>query len=226
MNGISAADSFRLAYYAQYPDQTIRYNAVNQGFRLQTANRNPGPRESELRAFKVLHSLHGGSAADAERWRRCLTSMAEDASLNQWQRGLVLHALGDAYAHTRKGGEQYGPPTGHGRVGSKPDDPQDRPELFRRYLATLNTVLGGRATEGALNVFLDTVVGARDASYASRLTKAREFALRQGLETDFDPSNGYTVLDELNLDHREVDAFVKEIESRCGCAVQNGSTYR
>jgi len=226
MNGISASDSFRLAYYAQYPDQTIRYNAVNQGFRLQTANRNPGPRELELRAFKVLHSLHGGNAADAERWRRCLLAMSKDESLQDWQRGLVLHSLGDAFAHTRKQGDQYGPPTGHGRVGSKPDQPQARPGLFLGYLAALNAAFGGNASQDALTSFANVVAGDAGASYSDRMKNARSYSVSMGLSTEFDPSESYSVIEALDLDHHEVDQFVKAIEDRCGCAIKNGSAYR
>jgi len=71
---------------------------------------------------------------------------AQDNKWPAWQIGALLHAYGDAFAHTNTkdgNGEAYGYPTGHGRHGHWPDIIGNRPELYRQYCFALCRTLGG-----------------------------------------------------------------------------------
>jgi len=100
-----------------------------------------------------LHSLAGG---DAGKRRDCLQKLISDPRLPLFQRGVVIHAFGDAYAHSFRdtsGNEAlYEYPVGHGSVGTLtdlangtmglgPDMPSRRPKLFAEYVNALFNAL-------------------------------------------------------------------------------------
>jgi len=107
--------SHGIAYYAQYPDIDTSYEAIGRSLNIIDL----GWRKSIM---DDLHSLHGGNAQAIQRRRSRLSEgvtywyNSEDRQL--WQVGLMVHALGDSYAHTKgklnsPTEKAYGIPLGH-----------------------------------------------------------------------------------------------------------------
>lgn len=90
-----------------------------------------------------LHSLHGMDAEGVAYRQTVLARLASEAltSGDHLMAGLVLHALGDAFAHVRPDGSAYGPLVGHLFAGTAPDRIEDHENAFTRYMTTLHTVL-------------------------------------------------------------------------------------
>lgn len=90
-----------LSYYSQYPDTNNDYEAVCVSVKYLLV---PCKWEWRNDITGVLHSLHGGNrkAIDLRRKniRNALSSTLKDPK-NDWLSGLVIHAYGDSYAHTR-----------------------------------------------------------------------------------------------------------------------------
>lgn len=90
-----------LSYYSQYPDIDDDYEAVSVSVKYLFVPWKWGWRND---ITGVLHSLHGGNreAIDLRRKniRNALSNTLNDPK-NDWLSGLVIHAYGDSYAHTR-----------------------------------------------------------------------------------------------------------------------------
>jgi RHS repeat-associated protein len=255
-NHMSVDVAYQLAYYGQYPDQKQQLNAANIGFLLTFE---PGlirgqDRSLDIAIFEVLHSLHGGDAQDVQNWRKCLADMLHDGStLEPWQRGLLTHALGDAFAHTKDDGSAYGPPIGHA-PGSAPDIAQFRPGLFGQYIQTLNQALGGHASQGDLNNITSSLtaipagttalvqglpghgVGSQNAfatallstaGQALRLSNALSYdQARWGYDKSYAPGSYNTDSNMPDLTLPQVQSFIQQIQQHCGCQIKNGSNYK
>lgn len=130
---------YALTYYSQFPDLDSRFSAVWVG--LWTA---PLPCCWRWRGdiMAQLHSLHGGNNAEVQfrRWylaelvRRKVREGTEESLM---EAGLMIHALGDSYAHTKgefKGGAEtaFGSLVGHAFYWHEPDEIA-RPEVFPKY---------------------------------------------------------------------------------------------
>ncbi len=141
--GMSPQDAYEIAYYTQLPDQYGPWDAKNAAvaqLHMSTSN----PNYSWYRDIEqVLHSLHGGNPAAAQTRRACLSKLVADTSLPLWQRGMINHALGDAYAHTYPNGNAYSSPLGHALHGHWPDMISNRPGLFYLYTTNLFGALDG-----------------------------------------------------------------------------------
>ena len=108
-----------LTYFSQYPDIDPDYDATTSFFRFLFA---PWYWEWHDKITDILHSLHGGDQQAIDQ-RRAVIKRALQRSLQDqnedWLSGLLIHAYGDAYAHTKgphKSGQEeaYGPWIGHG----------------------------------------------------------------------------------------------------------------
>jgi len=166
--GQNSSSTRSLAFYSQLPDELltttawhnawetapkVALNAVTGGIANPTFDR--------LQRF--LHSLDGGQAVPR---RNCLRDMLQDSTLKDWERGFLIHALGDAYAHsyydthrflffTSPGqipdppipnpnfGKEvlYEAPFGHGRHFSAPDKVLNNVDLYSRYLLDITYTL-------------------------------------------------------------------------------------
>lgn len=155
--------SLILAYFSQYPDLDPKLNAVQNWLNLIDIEwRN-------LLAAK-LHSLHGGNAtAIAERKKVLDSSIRNYLSNNEyWKAGILIHSLGDAYAHTKKelnssGEEAYGLLVGHGVdsvIGNNPDD-INRKIVREKYIAFIKHLYSilktNEANDEDLEKFLEEV---------------------------------------------------------------------
>ncbi|WP_152025180.1 hypothetical protein [Congregibacter litoralis] len=125
-----------LAYYSQYPDENADYEATPVAIKYLLI---PWHWRWRNDVTGVLHSLHGGdNTAVAER--RDAISKALSTSIKNpkqdWLSGLLIHALGDAYAHTANAygsitENAYGPWIGH----AIPSLLHRNPDAIRRPLA-------------------------------------------------------------------------------------------
>lgn len=90
-----------------------------------------------------LHSLHGMDAGGVAYRQTVLARLAGEALAigDHLMAGLVLHALGDAFAHVRPDGSAYGPLVGHLFAGTAPDRIADNEDKFVRYMTTMHAVL-------------------------------------------------------------------------------------
>ncbi|MCO7568459.1 hypothetical protein NJH78_00580 [Pseudomonas chlororaphis] len=91
-----------IAYFSQYPDIDHDYEAVPVSFKYLLL-----PHKWQWRndINGKLHSLHGGGRKSIDERRevirKSLTELIKDPS-NDWISGLLIHAFGDSYAHTKK----------------------------------------------------------------------------------------------------------------------------
>jgi RHS repeat-associated protein len=190
-NGKLAQDAAEIAYYAQLPDENWLFDAQSgylfaTGYRRADAFALNAPSKAMLEAHfitnlgkgttasdvidftrdvqEVLHQLHGGFIGDIQKIRSCILNKLESPLLQTWERGFLLHMLGDSYAHIRNvevqiskfmlpilSAQAYEYPFGHkspsvndrmipfceGSAGC-PDVPGNGSEKFRAYLETLN----------------------------------------------------------------------------------------
>lgn len=90
-----------IAYFSQYPDLDPDYEAVPVSLKYLLL---PNKWTWRNDISGKLHSLHGGGRKeiDARRAiiRRAITEKLDDPA-KDWQTGLLIHALGDTYAHTK-----------------------------------------------------------------------------------------------------------------------------
>jgi hypothetical protein len=102
--------------------------------------------------FYWLHSLHGGGDAAVQQRRARLGQLISNGTddygnrLSPWEIGFLIHAFGDAYAHTytsRSGLNAYGWPFGHLWSGHKPDIIASNREQYKTYVRELYRALGG-----------------------------------------------------------------------------------
>lgn len=131
--GLTPSDAAELAMWAQYPDDDLRYTAT-EGLALNW------PWFSyDLQVY--LHSLRGtDSCAVRSSLLETFARMKEP-----WARGLLVHALGDAYAHARPCasgtapccGRLYGWPLGHGLKGHAPDLISNDTPKYLQYVRVL-----------------------------------------------------------------------------------------
>jgi RHS repeat-associated protein len=173
----SAAGAFDLAYYAQLPDLVRWLDATQLAlYKLPPFTRRLKLSDSAIAEMDLallgqntwtwtqdvqnwIHSLSGAAGQQEVLQRQCcLSDMLRSGSvggkpMNLWERGFVIHALGDAYAHTAfdarglysNGG--YGgadmSPLGHGFEANTPDIIGERLIPYHRYVVNLFDVLGG-----------------------------------------------------------------------------------
>jgi hypothetical protein len=135
--GMSATEAREIAYWTQYPDMTWKYNAVQGvflnwdfGYRVQT----------------WLHSLRGGEALPVQESLAGLIKRVE----RPWARGLLIHALGDSYAHTFPDGDLetyklYRWPIGHALSCDAPDVIARHKDKYLKYLDALYDGLKSRS---------------------------------------------------------------------------------
>lgn len=141
--GVNEVDAYTLTYYSQYPDIDSRYDAMSVGVKYYFI---PWRWRWRSDIMGVLHSLHGGKL-ESIITRRDLLGGLISKSLNSnapqyWKAGLMIHALGDTYSHTKNkylssDQEAYGTFVGHAIHLHHPDEIA-RPDVFPKYVAYVN----------------------------------------------------------------------------------------
>jgi RHS repeat-associated protein len=148
--GKSVNEALNLAYYAQYPDQVPKFDAYElweSWFIWDFGLLRPGYNDWMYRIMEIVHSLDGG---DPRARRACLSAMIRNGKLTAQEAGTILHAYGDAFAHTYRRWDgvevSYDAPWGHGwdsATGSCPDNACGNPDRITSYIMSLCQTLGG-----------------------------------------------------------------------------------
>lgn len=134
-----------ISYYSQYPDIDPDYEAVPVSFKYL-----PLPWKWEWRndITGSLHSLHGGNKVAINQRRnnikQSLLKTLKDPKLD-WLSGLIIHAYGDSFAHTKNDfnseeEQAYNVWIGHAIssiFGNSPDDIKQK-ENEPKYLAYIS----------------------------------------------------------------------------------------
>lgn len=123
--GRPPGEAMFMAYYAQYPDQVDDLDAKSLYF-YYFAHPSTEAFNRMMLVHQTLHALTGGNT---EKLRACLLSLLASGELTPVQRALLLHTIGDAWAHSKPNGKQYPPGHGHGPESLTPKlvDPRTSP---------------------------------------------------------------------------------------------------
>ena len=240
--GMNHKDAYALAYYSQLPDELNRTDAKTKG--VEHATR--GLEHLELGDLaeswrqdvnNYLHSLHGG---DIQKRRECLIAMLKDETLKTWERGFVLHALGDAFAHTYTENGQlkaYEWTLGHLKDWQKPDTIRENVSQYNQYVDVLFGVLGG-SDKSSLNPLLAGVAAMNnwripgsgpitvddENYYMQSLARLNYPELAQELYSPIPPAGSKTDTQEMRLDKRmdnlspaRIRELLDKMKAACDC---------
>jgi hypothetical protein len=142
-SGNSPQSAYELAYYSQLPDQKQFTDAYEQGVRTFFGVSDVDWAK-EVQVW--LHSLHGGGPAAVAARRACLRKLLQGGcaslvgKLYPWEKGIIIHAIGDATAHTYEEDGQryaYSAPWGHAFAGHWPDVISSDPWGYGQYIQGL-----------------------------------------------------------------------------------------
>ncbi|MCX5651811.1 MAG: dockerin type I domain-containing protein [Planctomycetota bacterium] len=149
--GIDPAKAMELAYFSQLADIWGLLDAIpagSRGFLREIVQGDPTLEERDRMIAEILHSLHGGDAGAVCDRRRCLAKALQRALADgkpTWQIGIIIHAFGDSFAHTKvSDGSAYSYPLGHSEDGTWPDVIGNRRGLYRDYCDAFCRALGGK----------------------------------------------------------------------------------
>ncbi|QNH12693.1 hypothetical protein [Xanthomonas sp. SI] len=135
--GWDVSEALELSWGSQLPDVYDDLKAVDRALDWFEG-------EEPKRIMRVLHSLHGGDVQKRRTGLKTYISEMLASKQAEWKVGVVIHAFGDSYAHTREeNGKEvaYGAPFGHLLDGHRPDHVPLFPEKFKLYVSDLYGVL-------------------------------------------------------------------------------------
>ena len=132
--GRGVEEAMSLAYYTQYSDQVEEFDAYSLGVRhakngaywwllVLFGGGDAGPELERIAAeerwmYDVMRTLHSLDGGDPSARRKCLDKLISGGGLSAKELGSILHAFGDAFAHTYKRSDgvevSYDAPWGHG----------------------------------------------------------------------------------------------------------------
>lgn len=151
--GFGGINAQKLAFYSQLPDEVDRLDAVGVQAdalgndigatlaRAQGMMRAQDPANSERDTVQTdLHALTGGvGQAETDRTIRAIERANGDLATT----GVLVHRLGDTFAHRNRdgSGNTYETGIGHGFDAHEPDTIQRNPEQYLKYVETLTAVL-------------------------------------------------------------------------------------
>jgi hypothetical protein len=167
--GRGVDEAMSLAYYAQYPDQVHRFDALSLGeqwgFRQALTHSFPElgdfpPFRNWARAedewmYKVMETLHTLKGGDPKKAQDCLGAMLRVLQMLGYPAqviGTVIHAYGDAHTHyfVDDAGNKvlYRAPLGHAIDSASgrrrcPDNACHKPDRVIAYMENLCMTLGG-----------------------------------------------------------------------------------
>lgn len=202
--GVDPQISYILAYFSQYPDIDKNYDA----FTLWKNPLNWVGDKSDWKDFILskLHSLHGGGSEQIKERKEKLANLIKQfiSKKEYWKAGVLIHSLGDAYAHTKDeinsaSEEAYGVKMGHGLdtiLGKDPDD-LARTIVKKKYIEYVNHLFSILSLENAdktgLQLYCDSidvtfctnkacptfqVLNDKDVFYVDRFTKCMNQNMR------------------------------------------------
>jgi RHS repeat-associated protein len=221
--GKSVDEALKIAYFAYLPDRIDEFTAYNAGQKLiRKKYTDENDKQYYLDVQEILHSLHGGDGAAAERRRQCLQKALKASGLTSWQYGFILHALGDAYAHTKDDESAYSSPWGHAADGDKPDIIGTNPGgKFNRFcIMTCQSVTGhGFPIDDEIcRGLLGVPAGETEEETRSRF---RKLAIAKGWKDQkFDPAKKYKKgepYDDMVPTRAELGAWLKQLRKELEC---------
>ena len=164
--GMSDEDSLWISFYSEYPDEIKKFSATGQFF--------SSDKEWRHFVYNKLHSLHGGGGRKINLRRAQLKTAISEAlkEKNLRKAGLLIHALGDSYAHTykkffTKDEKAYGEAIGHGLATLCFHDPDKAFKISNRnnYIKFITALFKLLATENAnkqdLDIYITQVINAK-----------------------------------------------------------------
>jgi hypothetical protein len=209
--------AYKQAVFAQMPDEVGWLDAANlhtdyclNSKETNLENRNVRvPNEWRFLVETAIHSLTGGSS-DKQRFQTRDLLLKNRADSLEF--GLLLHRLGDTYAHSIMGNENYlykveedtvcfnPSDMGHFLHGHSPDYPYLRQKLFFTYLRDVYKILETKAdSERVINnnptsslidrdakrLSLDELISIYSHSFAHNVRASMEMGLRDNLTVYF-----------------------------------------
>jgi len=235
-NGYSADDVEEIAYYSQVGDEDERLDAVPAGLgivAMKSLRLNPVAwgygaliegQEAHLRDIQeTLHSLHGGDSLEIGARRKCLEEMlkSNNAELANWEKGLLIHALGDAYSHVRSDSgrlKAYGAPVGHlydSLSKNEPDVIANNPRSFIAYTAALNRALGGKMDGQALARFQGHMTQ-RYQNQDAAIAGAKDYVSSNfGYRGNYSPEGGKNLGPYPTLTNDQIRSFIEKVKNAC-----------
>ncbi|MCH7334690.1 hypothetical protein [Acinetobacter modestus] len=209
-------DAKALAYFSQYPDEDKEFDAI------RNAIKNKIPFISDdlsQAAVRKLHSLHGGDQDIILARRKSLELAIQrnlESSSNIWKAGLLIHAYGDTFAHTKgKFGSQdekaFGPFSGHLFHSIFQDDPDnilvgDARVKYTAFVKDLFNVL--KTNDADKNALQDYITKAEntncktDSCFKREVLGVQEFLgfskFNSCMDANMKPLSNNQVLDVLN----------------------------
>ena len=222
--GVDPDLSAKQACFAQMPDQVNEFDATKRGKdfvgRSVVVAQNPLLGWLEQQILKddidVQRGLHclTGSGAEAETVRR--RSILERAALDSFEFGLGLHPFGDSYAHRTLSNPKvlYSAPFGHLKDMHRPDQIDQRPDLYVRYGEDLYDVITNKLPGKAR---LDRAgVSAKLRSFAAISSTPNEnaeiFQIRLGAMGDLSTPNnpaGFVLMNGYKPEFEEPTSWAK-----------------
>lgn len=170
--GFAEDIAYKHAVLAQMPDEVGYLDAANLHIKYckmiskekdLSGNSIRPPNDWRFIVEVALHSLTGGSSAN-QRLKTATFLMSKNIKADSLEFGLLLHRLGDTFAHSMMKDEsvlykvsyEYEcslDTIGHGLDGHDPDYPFLRQDLFYSYLLQLYTVMNSKINEKQSSIF-------------------------------------------------------------------------
>jgi RHS repeat-associated protein len=222
-NGYPVRDAEEIAFYSQLPDEDPTLDAREAGEKLLlgvSANDKTALRDIQ----NYLHSLHGGKAIHVFFRRECLRCLLSGgvSSLKNWEKGLLIHALADSYAHTAGSGDDaqaYGAPLGHAVQSltkwTNPDAIANSVEKYSDYIEALDSAVGSKMNQHE-RLRLVRAMSKTQPSQAAAIADARKLAIQKyGLPRNYKPEGGMNLGNRRTIIPDDVREFILRIASAC-----------
>jgi RHS repeat-associated protein len=220
----ASSDAEEIAYYSQYPDEVSAYDARSAGLRMLAQVFSVFDDAFDRDIQNYLHSLHGGGPDAVKKRQCCLQRLVKNSKTN-WEKGLLIHALADSYAHVDGKGNAYSTGLGHTYDSrsdkTDPDIIANEGAQFKSYTAALNSALGGKMS----NAELSALQNAKLQSYPNQqqaINAARSMSqIVYGYKGTYDPrgssKSGEKVIDPLmgELTKAQVQSVIDKIKRAC-----------
>jgi len=229
LNGYSDRESYELAYYSQYPDQHRKLDAVMAGLEIAqqflersiAAENGVYVKDKSAENWEIqryIHALLGDGIAAVQRYRNCLDRLINRGELSLWEKGFLIHALADTYAHLEGSGSNqraYGPPFGHALHMHGPDIPSENPERFGAYIRNLNTVLGGNSDVRHIDAVIRRLARKIPES-SERLAAARQLAQHYGYRETYDPAVPWSLDSRMPvIGSDQIRKLIEKLKAEC-----------
>jgi len=229
LNGYNDRDAYELAYYSQYPDQHRSLDAVMAGFEIAqqflvraiAAENGVYAKDQSAEQWETqryIHSLLGGGIEEVERYRKCLERMISQGGLALWEQGILMHALGDTYAHLEGSApnqKAYAPPFGHALDMHGPDIPSGGRERFSAYMRRLNNVLGGTGDPKHIDVVTRRLTMVFSDGN-DRIESARQLAQHYGYREPYNPATPWALDPRMPaIGKGQINELVDKLKTEC-----------